>query len=143
MITGRKISPFVWLRLNFRDSLAKPVAIVIQPLSQVQLFATPWTAACQASLSFRISQSLLKLMSIEPVMPSNHLILCHPFLLLPSVFPSIRVFSSNSVICIRWPKCWRFCFSISHFSEYSVLIIFRLFISQLIIFQQNYSNNAI
>ena len=144
MITGKnKVSLFVRLCLNFKDSLAKPVAVVVQPLSQVQLFATPWTAACQASLSFSISQSLLKLMSIESVMPSNHLILYRPLLLLPSIFPSIRVFSNNSALCIRWPKCWSFSFSISPFSVYSVLTIFWLCISQLIIFQQNDSENAI
>ena len=87
---------------------------------------TPWTAACQASLSIINSQSLLKLMSIESVMPSNHLILCHPLLLLPSMFPSIRVFSSESVLHIRWPKYWSFSFSISHSSEYSGLISFRM-----------------
>ena len=87
---------------------------------------TPWTTECQASLSFRISLSLLKLMSIDLVMPSNHLILCHPLLLLPSVFPSIRVFSSESVLCIRWPKHWSFSFSISPSSEYSGLISFRM-----------------
>ena len=76
----------------------------VQSLSHVQLFATPWTAACQASLSFTISQSLLKLMSIELVIPSNHLILCHPLLLLPSIFPSIRVFSNESALHIWWPK---------------------------------------
>ena len=89
-------------------------------------FATPWTAACQASLSFTISWSLLKLMSFESVMPSNHLILCHPLLLLPSIFPSIRVFSHESVLCIRWPKYWSFSFSISPSSEYSGLISFRM-----------------
>ena len=82
-------------------------------------------AACQASLSFTISQSLLKLMSIESMMPSNHLILCHPLPLLPSIFPSIRVFSSESAVCIRWPKCWSFSFIISPFNEYSGLISFR------------------
>ena len=76
-------------------------------------FVTPWTAACQASLSITNSWSSLKLMSIESVMPSNHLILCHPLLLLPSIFPSIRVFSNESVLCIRWPKHWNFSFSIS------------------------------
>ena len=86
--------------------------VFVQSLSCVQLFVTPWTTACQASLSFTISQSLLKLRSIESVMPSNHLILCHTLLLLPSVFPSIRVFSSESVLCIRWPKYWGFSFSI-------------------------------
>ena len=95
-------------------------------LSRVQLFATPWTAAHQASLSITNSQSLLKLMSIKLVMPSNHLILCHPLLLLPSIFPSIRVFSNESVLCIRWPKYWIFSFSISPSNEYSGLISFRM-----------------
>ena len=95
----------------------------VQSLSRVRLFATPWTAAPQASLSFTISQSLLKLMSIESMMPSNHLILCHP-LLLSSVFPSIRVFSNELVLHIRGPKCWRF--SISPSNEYSRLIPFRI-----------------
>ena len=88
-------------------------------------FAIPWTAAHQASLSIINSQSLLKLMSIKSVMPSNHLILCRPFLLLPSIFPSVRVFSNESVLCIRWPKYWRFNFSISPSSEYTGLISFR------------------
>ena len=87
---------------------------------------TPWTAALQASLSFTISRSLLKLMSIEFVMPSNHLILCRPLLLLPSIFPSIRVFSNESVLHIRWSKYWTFSFSISPFNEYSGLISFRI-----------------
>ena len=87
---------------------------------------TPWTAACQASLPITNSRSLLKLMSIELVMPFNHFILCHPLLLLPSVFPSIRVFSNESVICIRWPKYWHFSFSISPSNEYSGLISFRM-----------------
>ena len=95
---------------------------VVQSLSHVQLFATPWTAAHQASLSFIISQSLLKLMPIESVMPSNHLILCHP-LLLPSIFPSTRVFSSESALLIRWPKYWGF--SISPSNEYSGLMSFK------------------
>ena len=86
---------------------------------------TPWTAACQASLSITNSLSMLKLMSIEFVMPSNHLILCHP-LLQPSVFPSIRIFSNESVLCIRWPKYWSFNFSISPSNEYSGLISFRI-----------------
>ena len=100
--------------------------IVVQSVSHVQLFMTPWTAACQASLSFTLSQSLLKLMSTESMMPSNHLILCHPFLLLPSVFPSIRVFSSESALCIRWPKYCSFSFSISPSKEYLGLISFRI-----------------
>ena len=99
--------------------------IVVQSLTQVWLIATPWTAEHQASLSFTISQSLLKLMSIESVMPSNHLILCHPLLLLPSIFPSIKVFSNESALCIRWPKCWSFSFSIRPSNEYSGLISFR------------------
>ena len=85
----------------------------VQSLSCVRLFATPWTAACQAFLSITNSWSLLKLMSIESVMPSNHLILCRPLLLPPSTFPSIRIFSNESVLCIRWPKYWSFSFSIS------------------------------
>ena len=98
----------------------------VQSLSQVQLFVTPWTAACQASLSITSSRSLLKLMSIELVMPSNHLILCQPLLFLPSIFPSILVFSSESVIHIRWPKYWSFSFSISPSNEYSGLIFLRI-----------------
>ena len=88
--------------------------------------ATPWTAACQASLSITNSRRLLKLMSIESVMPSNHLIHCCPLLLLLSIFPSIRVFSNESVLCIKWPKSWSFSFSISPSSEYSGLISFRM-----------------
>ena len=88
--------------------------------------ATPWTAACQASLSIISSQSLHKFMSIESVMPSNHLILCHPLLLRPSIFPSTKVFSSESVHCIRWPKYWSFSFSISPSNGYSGLISFRM-----------------
>ena len=99
----------------------------VQSLSHVQLFDTPWTAAHQASLTITRSWSLLKLMSIESVMPSNQLILCHPLLLLPpSIFPSIRVFSSESVLPIRWPKYWSFSFSISPSNEYSGLISFRI-----------------
>ena len=98
----------------------------VQSLSHVQLFATPWAAALQASLSITNSQSLLKLMSIKLVMPSNHLILCHPLLLPPSIFPSITVFSNESVLHIRWPKYWSFSFSISPFNEYSGLISFRI-----------------
>ena len=98
----------------------------VQSLSHVRLFVTPWTAACQASLSISNSRSLLKLMSIESVMASNHLILCHPLLLLPSIFPSIRVFSNESVLHIRWPKYWSFSFSISPSNEYSGLISFRM-----------------
>ena len=95
-------------------------------LSRVQLFVTPWTAALQASLSIASSQSLLQLMSIELAKPPNHLILCHPLLLLPSICPSIRVFSNESVLPIRWPKYWRFSFSISPSNEYSGLISYRM-----------------
>ena len=98
----------------------------IQSLSRVRLLVTPWTAAHQASLSITNSRSLLKLMSIESVMPSNHLILCRPLLPLPSTFPSIRVFSSESVLHIRWPKYWAFSFSINSSKEYSGLISFRM-----------------
>ena len=98
----------------------------VQSLSCVQLFATPWTAACWASLYITNSQSLLKLMSIELVMPSNHLILCCPLLLLPSIFPSIRVFSNESDLRIRWPKYWSFSFNINPSNEYSGLISFRV-----------------
>ena len=98
----------------------------VQSLSRVRLFVTPWTAACQASLSITNSQSLLKLMSIESVMPSNHLILCHPLLLLPSIFPSIRVFSNESVLHIRWPKYWSFSFSIGSSNKYLGLISSRI-----------------
>ena len=98
----------------------------VQALSRVRLFATPWTAACQASLSITSSQSLLKLMSIESVMPSNHLILCGSLLFPPSTFPRIRVFSNESILHIRWPKYWHFSFSISPSNEYSGLISFRM-----------------
>ena len=98
----------------------------VQSHSCVRLFATPGTAARQAFLSITNSQSLLKLMSIESVMPSNHLYFCCPIILLPSIFPSIRVFSKESVLPIRWPKYWRFSFSISPCSEYSGLISFRI-----------------
>ena len=98
----------------------------IQPLSRVQLFVTPWTAAHQASLSITNSRSLLKLMSTESVMPSNHLVLCCPLVLLPWTFPSIRVFSNESVLHARWPKYWSFSFSISPSNEYSELISFGM-----------------
>ena len=100
------------------------VAVVFQSPTHVQLFATSWITACQASLSFTISRSLLKLMSIESVMPSNHLILCRPLFLLPSIFPSIRIFSSEFALHIRWPKYWSF--SISPSNEYSRLTSFRI-----------------
>ena len=99
---------------------------MLSHFSPIQLFLTPWTAAHQASLTFTISQSLLKLMFIEAVMPSNHIILCLPFLLLPSVFPSINVFPNELVPHMRWPKYWNFSFSISPFNEYLWLISFRI-----------------
>ena len=98
----------------------------VQSLCHVWLFTIPWTTSCQASLSITNSQSLLKPMSITLVMPSNHLILCHPLLLLPSIFPSIKAFSSESGLRIRWPKYWSFCFSISPSNEYSGLISFKM-----------------
>ena len=98
----------------------------VQSLSHVQLFVTPWTAARQASLSITSSRSLPKPMSIESVMPSNHLILCHPLLLLSSIFPSIRVFSNDSALHIRWPKYWSFSFNISPSNEHSGLVSFRV-----------------
>ena len=114
---------------HFTDYLSKiqrDFVVFIQSLSHVRLFATPWTAARQASLSFTNSWSLLKFMSVESLMPSNHLILYSPFLLLPSIFLSIRVFSSESVLYIRWPKYWSFSFSISASNEHSWLISFRM-----------------
>ena len=106
-------------------NLATLFVVVVQSLSRVQLLATPWTAARKPSLSV-ITRSLLILMSIESVMPSNHLALCHPLLLLPSIFPSIRVFSNESALHIRWPKFWSFSLSISPSNEYSGLISFRM-----------------
>ena len=111
---------------TFQLVLPKSQFCSVQLLSRVWLFTTPQTAACQASLSITNSQSLLKLMLIESVMPSNHLIFCCPLLLPPSIFPSIRVFSNESVLCIRWPKYWSFGFSISPSNEYSELISFRM-----------------
>ena len=100
--------------------------VSVQLLNCVQLFSTSWTAACQASLSITISRNWLKLMSIKSVMPSNHLILCHPLLLPPSIFPSVRVFSSESVLCVQWPKYCSFSFSISPSNEHPGLIFFRM-----------------
>ena len=108
------------------QSIAMFIISSVQSLSCVRLFATPWTAALQTSLSISNSQSLLKLMSIVSVMPSNHLIICLPLLLLPSIYPRIGVFSNESVLCIRWPKIWSFSFSISPSNEYSGLISFRI-----------------
>ena len=113
---------------HFGKDLKHVITVVrrVQSLSHVQLSVTPWTAAHQASLSITKSQSLLKLMCIESVMPFNHLVLCHPLLLLPSSFPSINVFSNDSILCIRWPKYWSFSFNISPSNEYSGLISFRM-----------------
>ena len=116
-------------------SLTSLIIQSVQLLSRVQLFATPWTAAHQTSLSITNSQSLLKLMSIELVMPSNHLILCRPLLLLPSILPSIRVFSNESTLRISWPKYWSFSFSIGPSSEHSGLIYFRMEWSDLLAVQ--------
>ena len=123
-----------WGHFNFSPYLNKTVSEYLGIITfssvyencHVGLFVTQWTAAHQASLSITNSQSLPKLMSIESVMPSNHLILCHPLLLPPSIFPSIRVFSNQSVLCIRWPKYWSFSFNISPSNEYSALISFRM-----------------
>ena len=107
----------------------------VQSLSHVRLFVTPWAAACQASLSINNSWSLTKLMSIESVMPSSRLILCHPLLLLPSFFPSMRVFSNESALRIRWPKYWSFSFNISPSNEHSGLISFRMDLLDLLAVQ--------
>ena len=115
----------------------------VQSLSHVRLSGTPWTAVHQASLSITNSQSLLKLMSIALVMPSNHLILCRPLLLLPSVFPSIRVFSSESVLHIRLPKYWSFSFNISPSNEYSGLISFRMDWLDLLAVQGTLKKNGV
>ena len=112
-------------RLSMQGNSASIVGSV-QSLSCVQLFVTPWTAAHQVSLSITNSQSLLKFMSIKSVMPSNHLILCRPLFLLPTIFPSIRVFSNESAARIRWPKYWSFSFSISPSNEHSGLISFKM-----------------
>ena len=120
-------SPSHWIirKVPYRSFFDHHFSLV-QSLSRVQLFVTPWTTARQASLSFTIFQSLLKLMSIESVMSSNRLILCHPLLLLLSIFPSIRVFLNESALRIRWPKYWSFSFSISPSNEYSEVISFRM-----------------
>ena len=113
-------------RISTRGASLAAQSSPVQSLGRVQLFATPWTAARQDSVSITNSQSSLKPMSIESVMPSNHLILCHPLLLLPSIFPSIRVFSNESALHIRWPKYWCFSFSVSSSNKYSGLISFRM-----------------
>ena len=114
------------LLLHLKTASRHVSSVYFSPVAQsCPTLVTPRTAACQASLSITNSRRLLKLMSIDLVMPSNHLILCRPLLLLPSIFPSIRVFSNESVLCIRWPKYWNFSFSISPSNEYSGLIFFR------------------
>ena len=117
----------VWRFLQFSS---------VRSLSRVWLFATPWIAACQASLSITNSRSSLKLMSIESVMPSSQLILCHPLFLLPSIPPSIRVFSNESTLCMRWPKYWSFSFSIIPSKEQPGLISFRMDWLDLLVVQE-------
>ena len=117
------LSYFLYIFLSF---FLSAILIIVQLLSHVQLYATPMTAAPQASLPSTVSWSFFKLMSIESVMPSNHLILCTPLLLLPSIFPSIRVLFNESALCIRWPKYWCFSFIISPSNEYSELISFKI-----------------
>ena len=120
------IAEELWNLRNSVTAIRIQTWVVVQSQSPVWLFGTPWTAAHQAPLSFTISPSLLKFMCIESVMLSNHVILCHPHLLLPSVFPRIRVFSNGSAHCIRWSKYWSFSISISPFNEYSEWISFRI-----------------
>ena len=132
----------VYMRFSKKKRLSSDGCFaVVQSLSGVWLFATPWTAARQASLSFTISWNLLKLMSIELVMPSSHLILCGPLLLLPSISPSIGVFSNESALHIRWPKDWSFSFSISLSNEYSGLISFRIDRFNLLAFGSLYTKH--
>ena len=116
----------LWCSPKYNILIPWGLVVVVESPSCVQLFVTPWTAARQASLSLSNSQSLPKFMSIELVMPSNHLIFCHPLLPLPSILPSIRVFSNESALCIRWPKYWSFSFSISPSNKYSGLISLRI-----------------
>ena len=134
-ITNSFISPqiwsWLWKSMRVEQSVWSFVLSMlsfssVQSLSRVQLFATPWTAARQASLSITNSRSPPKPMSIVSVIPSNHLILCHPLLLLPSIFPSIRVFSNESALCIRWTKYWSFSLNISPSNEHPGLIFFRM-----------------
>ena len=143
--TGQGVVAFAWKLFKILSFPSWMVSItyfihycivIVQWLSHVWFFATPWTAAHQASLSLTVSQSLLKLMPIESVMPSNHLILCCPLLLLTSVFASIRVFSNESVLHIRWPKYWSFSFSNSPSNEYSGLISFRMDWFDLLVVQE-------
>ena len=124
--TGRQHSAFSGRLCNWKSGHFRGCSLEFSQFSRVWLFATPWTEARQASLSITNSWSLLKLVCIELVMPSNHLILCRPLLLLPSIFPSIRVLSNESVLCIMWLKYWSFSFNISPSNEYSGLISFRM-----------------
>ena len=121
-----KVPAHVKSGLSTSQPVTSQVVVSVQWLSCVRLFVTPWTIACQASLSITISWSLLRLMSVESVMPSNHFILCHLLLFLPSVFSSIRVFSNESALRIRWPEYWSFSFCIHSSNEYSRLISFRI-----------------
>ena len=123
-LSNKKSHILSFRTLNIPNNCLGLPSLYCWTLSRVQLFATPWTTAHQASPSFTIPQSLLKLMSIDSVIPSNHLILCHPLLLLPSIFPSIRVFSNESALRIRWPKYWSFSFNISPSNEHTELISF-------------------
>ena len=144
--------PEVWLLISLEKSLQSLILFIykmtckvhslvsVQSLSHVQLFVTPWTAARQASLSITNYRSLLKLMSVKSAMPSNDLILCSSLLLLPSIFPSIRVFSNESVLRIRWPNYWSFSFSISPSNEYSGLISFRMDWLDLLVLQGTLMN---
>ena len=125
MVPNIFINSSKYLFVSVKASLCS-VIVVVQSVSHVLLFAIPWTAACQAPLCLTISQNLLKLMSIESVMPANHLVFCCPLLLLPSIFPSVRAFSNKSALCVSWPKYWNFSFSISPSSEYSGLISFKI-----------------
>ena len=127
--------PFLFLFSGCRVWLCKQITVVVQLLSCVWLFATPWTAARQASLSITNSWSLLKLMSIKLAKPSNHLILCHLLLFPPSIFPSIRVFSNESILRIRWPNYWSISFNISPSNEYSGLISFWIDLLDLLAVQ--------
>ena len=127
LLVSTRIFPLFWWLLCM---------LLFQLLSHVQLFVTPWTAAHQASLSVTNSRSLFKLVSIKSVMPPNHLTLCHPLLLLPSIFPSIRIFSNESALHIKWPEYWSFSFSISSYNEYSGLISFRIDWFDLLVVQR-------
>ena len=127
------------LGFNLSPYLCENISSV-QSLSHVRLFATPWIAARQASLSITNSRSLLKLMPIESVMPSSHLILCRPLLILSPIPPSIRVFSNESTLCMRWPKYWSFSFSISPFNEHPGLISFRMYWFDLLVVQGTLKN---